>query len=68
MIKDEGGIFSNGVKSDNDEETGRIDLIIWLSLYQCTRWLLNVCVLAQPSPDNDEITAFYALESQCIIM
>ena len=30
MIKDEGGIFSNGVKSDNDEETGRIDLIIWV--------------------------------------
>ena len=38
-----------------------------LSGYRCT-WLLNVCVLAQPSPDNDEITAFYALESQCIIM
>ena len=48
MIKDEEGIFSNGVKSDNDEETGRIDLIIWLWLYQCTHWLLNVCVLAQP--------------------
>jgi hypothetical protein len=29
MIKDEGEMFSNGVKSD-DEEAGRVDPIIWL--------------------------------------
>jgi len=26
MIKDEGGVFSNGLRCDDDDETGRIDL------------------------------------------